>query len=402
MPLLASKSLSASSLADYGGAAAVKTRPRLRILHVVDSLEFGGLERVVTDLAIAQSRRGDAVSVFSINETTGFSRELRDAAISVHIGAKKTSWDLGVLKHLRRCASGDSVDVVHTHNFVPNYYAAACLFGARQKPVQVSTCHDMGARLSNRKLRWLYRWSLARTARVAMVGRQVHDRYVQSGIVGPSRASTVLNGIPVARFAGTATRRDAARQALALAPEIPVIGCVGRLVALKNHRLLLDVLPALLQVEPALRMVVVGDGELDRALREQAQALGLNERILFAGQRANVADLLPAFDIFAMPSLTEGLSIALLEACATGLAVVATAVGGNPEIIHHEQTGLLVPAADGPALRYALRRLLSDAALRARLGANAASWVRDNASIEALSSSYDGFYREAMGVARTS
>ncbi len=399
MSLLASKSISASSLADYGGAAALKTRSQLRILHVVDSLEFGGLERVVTDLAIAQSRRGDNVSVFSINETTGFSNELRDAAISVHIGAKKTSWDLDVLKQLRRCASGDSVDVVHTHNFVPNYYAAACLFGARRKPVQVSTCHDMGARLSNRKLRWLYRWSLARTARVAMVGRQVHDRYVQSGFVAPGRASTVLNGIPVARFAGSATRRNAARQALGLAPDTPVIGCVGRLVALKNHRLLLDVLPALLRAEPALRLVIVGDGELDRSLRAQAQSLELNDRVLFAGQRANVADLLPAFDIFAMPSLTEGLSIALLEACATGLAVVATAVGGNPEIIHHERTGLLVPAADGPALRVALRHLLDDASLRARLGANAATWVRENASIEALSSSYDSFYRDAMAAA---
>lgn len=379
---------------DYQRSDALAIASRLRIVHVVDSLEFGGLERVVTDLALAQKARGDSVCVFSINSTDGFSGELRDGGVQVLIGNKQRSWDRGVMRALRLCAA--SADVVHAHNFVPNYYAAAAFFGRFNRPVQVGTCHDMGNRLNNRKLRWLYRWSLTRTARIAMVGQQVHDRYVQSGVVRAQRACTVLNGIPVERFADAPSRRDTARQALGLAATDLVVGCVGRLVPLKNHALAIRTLPSLLEAMPSTRLVIVGEGELDIELRALAASLKLGDRVVFAGRRSDVAALLPAFDVFAMPSLTEGLSIALLEACATRLAVVATSVGGNPEIVRHDHTGLLIPPADEPALRAALHALLGAPSLRARLGAAAAAWVREHASIDALSNTYDRFYRDAI------
>lgn len=368
----------------------------LKILHVVDSLEFGGLERVTTDLAMAQHQRGHEVAVFSINRTVGFAPELRAAGIPVILGNKSRSLDFDVLRALRGSAAQRHIDVVHAHNFVPNYYAALALFGARRQPALVGTCHDMGSRLSNRKLRWIYRLSLLRTRRVAMVGQQVHDRYVASGLVKADAAETVLNGIPVARFTGTAARRLAARDALGIGHHVPVIGCVGRLVSLKNQRLLIEVLPALLEAHPDLRLVILGDGPLESALRAQATELKVQRQVDLLGQRSDVADLLPAFDIFALPSLTEGLSIALLEACATGLAVVATAVGGNPEIVRDGETGLLVPAEDGAALHKALAALLGDADLRARLGRQASEWVGAHASIDALCSTYERFYRRAM------
>jgi glycosyltransferase involved in cell wall biosynthesis len=118
---------------------------------------------------------------------------------------------------------------------------------------------------------------------------------------------------------------------------------------------------------------------------------------VFAGERKEVANLLPAFDIFVLPSLTEGLSIALLEAAATGLAIVASSVGGNPEIIRDGETGLLVPPADARALEAALLRLLGDAPLRAGLGQAARNWVAENASLTAMRGAYEGFYRDALG-----
>ena len=368
----------------------------LKILHVVDSLEFGGLERVVTDLAKAQQSRGHEVAVFSISPTVGFLPELLDAGIPVEVGGKSRGFDLNVLGKLRRMIVSRKVRVVHAHNFVPNYYSATALMATGQRRTLVGTCHDMGMRLSNRKLRWMYRLSLLRTARLAMVGQQVHERYVGSGWIGANRAETVLNGIPVQSFKGTAQRSAVARQRLGLSASIPVIGCVGRLVPLKNQRLLIEILPALLRVHPTLKLVVVGYGELEASLRELASSTGVTNEVLFLGQRADVSDLLPAFDIFALPSRTEGLSIALLEACATGLAVVATAVGGNPEIIHHDETGLLIPVDDADALRQALMSLLNDPALRVRLGTSASAWVAAHASIDALCSTYDRFYQRAM------
>ena len=368
----------------------------LNILHVVDSLEFGGLERVTTDLAKAQHARGHGVAVFSINTTVGLMPELLAAGIPVVVGGKSRSLDWAVLGKLRSTVAQRGVDVVHSHNFVPNYYAAIALLGATNAPALVSTCHDMGDRLSNRKLRWLYRLSLMRTRRVAMVGQQVHDRYVATGMVKAYGAETVLNGIPVRRFIGSPARRLAARQAMGIDVGVPVIGTVGRLVSLKNQRLLIEILPALLAKHPTLRLVIAGDGPLDSALRAQAVSANVDRQVVFLGQRSDVADLLPGFDIFALPSLTEGLSIALLEACATGAAVVATSVGGNPEIVKHGQTGLLVPPDDGPALREALAALLADPALRERMGRSASEWVGANASIEALCSTYDRFYRRVL------
>lgn len=368
----------------------------LRIVHVVDSLECGGLERVTTDLAMAQRAAGHQVSVFSINDTEGFKQELLQAGIPVIEGHKRTGMDFQVVKALRAWLKSEAISVVHAHNFVPNYHAAAAMLGLGSPPTLVCTCHDMGMRLSNRKLRWLFTLSLMRTARVAMVGQQVHDQYLKSGLVKPDRALAVLNGIPVARFTWTPERRDHARHALGLNSGDLVLGCVGRLAALKNHAHVIDVMPALVRAHPSLKLVIVGDGPMHSALSSQVERLGLQAHVVLAGQRSNVADLLPAFDVFALPSQTEGLSIALLEACATSLAVVATRVGGNPEIIKDGQTGLLIPVDDNTALQQAVDRLLSDAALRHRLGASACQWVGEHASANALQQAYDACYRAAL------
>lgn len=364
----------------------------LRILHVVDTLATGGLERFVTDLAIAQRQAGHAVSVFSVLRCEGFRAELERSGVPVVFGDKRTGFDLGALRRLRSAAR--AAEVVHSHNFVPNYYAALALAGTAC--VLVNTCHNMGTRLSARRLRWLYRASLKRTRAVVAVGAQVRERLVSDGTVPVELATLVRNGVPMARFGDARGRRDTARAQLGLAPESLVVGCVGRLVALKNHALVIAQLPSLLARFPALRLVLLGDGPLRDALAAQAGALGLGDRVLLAGTRPDVADLLPAFDVFALPSRTEGLSIALIEACATGLPVVASAVGGNVEIVDDSHTGLLVPADDGPALAGALARLLEDRELRERIGAAARSWVAMNASIEAAVRGYDAVYLGAL------
>jgi glycosyltransferase involved in cell wall biosynthesis len=122
----------------------------------------------------------------------------------------------------------------------------------------------------------------------------------------------------------------------------------------------------------------------------------MTEKVAFAGEQRDVAALLPALDVFALPSLTEGLSIALLEAAATGLAIVASRVGGNPEIIHDGQTGLLVRPADGGDLGEALSRLIGDVGLRQSLGSAARSWVEKHASLTAMRTAYDDFYQQAL------
>lgn len=374
-------------------APAPSSHTPLRIVHVVDSLEVGGLERVTANLAQAQQTQGHDVRIFSIMDTGGLKAELERAGIPVMEGHKRRSLDLDTLRRLRRCLRDARADIVHAHNFVPNYHAALASLGL--PCAQVCTLHDMGARLGNRRLRTLFQLSLLRTARVAMVGSQVHDRHVATGLVKARRAHVVLNGIPVEQFVRSASQRAQARQRLGLTEQDLVIGCVGRLVPLKNHHRMIAVMPALLKKHPNLRLVIIGDGERASALRAQIASLNLGDRVIMTGQRHDVSELLCALDVFALPSQTEGLSIALLEACATGLAVVATSVGGNVEIIEDRRTGLLIPPDDNAALQAALEQAVTAPAMRQELGACAQAWVREHASVQALCHAYDTVYSAA-------
>lgn len=370
------------------------------VLHVVDSLETGGLERVVVDLAIAQRDHGHRVAVFSLTDTAGLGPELEAAGIPVIAGGKRAGFDLRLLSRLRGAVDAQGADIVHSHNFVPSYQAALAIAAwLRARAVLVNTCHNMGGRLARPRLRLLYRLSLARTARVAGVGRQVAEHLVASRLAPAGRVSAVRNGVPLPP-AATATSRSQARAALGLPADALVVACVGRLVPLKNHRLLLDQVQELAAAFPRLHVVLLGDGPEREALERQALSLGIAQRILFAGTRRDVSTLLPGIDVFALPSLTEGLSIALLEACAAGLPVVASAVGGNPEIVRHGQTGLLVPVDDGDALRAALLRILGDRPLRHALGLAARDWVTAHASIDAMRRSYDRLYADALAGTR--
>ncbi|MBJ7574520.1 glycosyltransferase [Luteimonas sp. MC1828] len=370
---------------------------KLAVIHVVDSLDLGGLERVVADLAIAQTAHGHRVTVFSINDTAGFRADLEAAGVPVVIGGKRRPLDVGVLRALRSSARSLRADIVHTHNFVPSYYAALAMLFNRHATL-VNTCHNMGGRLSNRRLRMLYRWSLARTRRIAMVGQQVHDQLVANGTARAQLAEVVHNGIPIVRHADPVAARVDARRALGLSEhDGPVIGCVGRLVELKNHRIVLEQVPALLASFRRLKVVLVGEGPLSADLQALADGLGIADRVLLSGPRNNVQALLPAFDVFALPSLTEGLSIALLEACAAGLAVVAGRVGGNVEVISDGDNGRLFAPTDGTALQGILHELLRDDALRGRLGAAARHRVELHGSVDVMRASYDAFYQRALG-----
>lgn len=365
-----------------------------RLLHVVDGLDTGGLERFVCDLALSQHAAGQPVAVFSLNRTEGFRAELEAAGVEVIQGDKRGGFDRALIRHLRGVLRAGAIDIVHSHNFVPNYYAALAALGLRC--VLVNTCHNMGTRLAQRRLRWFYRLSLLRTARIATVGEAARAHLVGAGLLPATRTVALDNGIPVQRFARGASARATARDLLGLPHDAPVLGCVGRLVALKNHALLIGILPALRARFADPHLVLIGDGPLRGALQQQVQASGLSDRVHFMGDRGDVARLLCGFDVFVQPSRTEGLSIALLEASAAGCAIVASRVGGNPEIVADGERGRLFENEDAAGLQALLLELLDDAEQRTRLGDAARAWAAREVGIERARERHAVLYREAL------
>jgi glycosyltransferase involved in cell wall biosynthesis len=177
--------------------------------------------------------------------------------------------------------------------------------------------------------------------------------------------TTVANGI---RARGPGPGRRAAREALGLDQEQPVVMTIGRLNVMKGHVHLLDAVPGLLERFPDVAVVVAGRGHLQEQLQAQADALGVSGAVRLLGQRSDARMLLDAADVFVLPSRHEGMPLVLLEAMDAGLPVVATRVIGSAEVVAEGETGLLVRPRDPAALGQALATLLADPALRERFG----------------------------------
>lgn len=371
--------------------------PPLRIVHVVENLERGGLERMVIDLVAAQRAAGHAVRVVCLYAPGALADELSGQGIAVHACDKRAGADLSALRRLRGQLRAAPQAIVHTHNANAHYHTVAAAIGlpAASAPARMlNTRHGMGAARPRSRGEWLYRRTMRRTDVVAAVCEAARARFAAHG-VRPRRALlAVPNGIRVDDFAPACDERRAALcGALALAPGTRIVGTVGRLNPVKDQRALLQ---AFSRLHAGLRdtaLVLVGDGALRAALEAEAAALGIADAVRFLGDRGDVRQLLQGFDAFALSSRSEGYSMALLEACASGLPIVATDVGGNREIVADGGNGLLVPAAQPEILADALAAILRDPARAAAMGRAGRAWALREASIDTMAARYESLYR---------
>jgi glycosyltransferase involved in cell wall biosynthesis len=199
---------------------------------------------------------------------------------------------------------------------------------------------------------------------------------VRYGVAPADRISVVEPGVDLEALLCCRETRGALRHEFSLAPDVPLVGIVGRLSPIKNHYLFLEVAARIAAVRPDVRFLVVGDGELGSAIRARTHRLKLSNRVIFAGWRSDLAQIYGDLDVLVSCSDNEGMPISLIEAMAAGCPVLATDVGGVPDLIDDNQTGLLVPARDPSRLTATLLRLLQDGALARGLAASAQSRVR--------------------------
>ena len=224
---------------------------------------------------------------------------------------------------------------------------------------------------------------LGRAARIIAVSRAVAESAVAVVPQSKSRLCVIRNGVDLARFSRqrNGERRSVSRAALQLPDNATVLICVARLAPEKNLGTLLEAMARLTPPFPHLRLLLVGEGPWRPTLEHQARMLGITSRVYFTGVRTDIPDLLEASDLFCLPSRTEGLGIAAIEAMASGLPVVASRVGGLPEVVEDCVTGLLVAPGDTAALAQALATLLADpvrAAQMAKAGCVRANQLFDN------------------------
>lgn len=364
----------------------------MKILHVVENLERGGLERVVVDLATRQRADGHDVSVACVFERGQLASELDALQVPMVACGKQGGLDMLALRRLRQRLHVSAGGVLHTHNATAHYLATVAGIGFNWARV-VSTRHGMGATEPASRKEWLYRRTMPRTDVVAAVCEAARARFAAQGVVPRVGLVTAPNGIQVEKFQrATLQARMNLAQALGLGERARIVGTVGRLSAIKDQAMLIEAFRCLHARMPEAALVIVGDGPLRAELQAQAEAAGVAQRIRFLGDRDDVAALLPGFDVFALSSRSEGYSIALLEATATGLPMITTDVGGNAEIVREGRSGWLVPAGNPVAFSEALNRVLGDADAGERMGAYARAWAEAHGSLRSMAARYQALY----------
>jgi glycosyltransferase involved in cell wall biosynthesis len=210
------------------------------------------------------------------------------------------------------------------------------------------------------------------------------------------RILQIYNGIDGRRFAPGETEPEVGSR-----PGKFIIGTVGRLDPIKNHKSLMRALKELIARQPVgrarmIELVIVGDGPLSKDLKDYALELGVADCVRFAGPSDNVPAQMRSFDVFVLPSMNEGISNTILEAMASGLPVLATRVGGNPELVLEDQTGTLVPSGDDGALTSALEEYLRDEGLRKKHGTAGRRRALDSFSLNSMVTRYCQLYRAAF------
>jgi glycosyltransferase involved in cell wall biosynthesis len=346
----------------------------LRIAWVVKAWATGGAERMLLDLAPFFPDDVEVVAVAARTDPD----DLVPAMSAAGINARKLGSPLWPLR-LRRLVREERVDIVHFHGPYVGGLGRPALVGTHVRVVDSE--HNMWSSY-RRPSRALSRLSFGRNDAVIAVSDAVAGELEKSRLPGRERARAIRNGIDV-----DAVRADAARGVTAPIPESPRYVCVGHL----RHRKGVDVLLRASLSVPNARGVVVGDGEDAAHLRALCDELHAPVDLL--GNRPDARAITSAAEVFVVPSRTEGTPLALLEAMALERPIVATAVGGIPELLTNDENALLVPPESPAALAAAIGRLLDDRELAARLGAAARETVAREASARATAAAYLAVYR---------
>ena len=355
----------------------------MKILQVIPYFCFGGAETMCENLTYALSNLGHEVTVVSLfPERTPISLRMEEAGIRILYLDKKPGLDLSMFSKLAKIMRREKPDVVHTHLNVIKYAAvSAKLAGIRRS---VHTVHNVAQeeaegtlqKITN-KIYFRLGWSVP-----VALSPEVQRTIVSFYGMQEEKVPMICNGVDLTRCIPK-TGYDLAEPAQLLH--------IGRFNYQKNHRGLLEAFARILEKEPGCCLNLVGDGELRQEIEGFAEELGIREKIIFHGSQSDVHPFLHDADIFLLPSQFEGMPMTIIEAMGTGLPVVASAVGGVPDMLRNGESGILV-SREPEAVAEAVLQLLQQKELRKTLGENAREDSR-RFSAEYMAEAYCNIYK---------
>ena len=349
----------------------------LQILHVDTGRELRGGQGQVLTLCKGLLERGVS-QLLVCPPGSPLALRASEAGVPVRALRMRGEFDLWAAWRLRTAIRAWGANLVHVHD--AHAHALAWLAARRLPDVALVVSRRVDFEISRN---WISRRKyLDPRVRYLAISTGVRD-VLERGGVAPEAIRIVPSGVDLARFTFR-TPPARLREEFGFPASAPLIGTIGSLVDHKGHRYLLEAAPAVLERFPEARFLIVGEGELRPAFERQVRELGLMDRVLLPGYREDLEMFLSGFDLFVLPSHLEGLCTSLIDAMLFRLPAVGTRTGGVPDLIRHEETGLLVPPKEPRALAEALLRLLDDPGLAKRLAAAAHAHAMGHFTAERL------------------
>lgn len=368
---------------------------KIRVMHVLYYLSIGGLEQVVLNLIKKLNRQRYQPYVACLRETGGLKTELEQIGVKVIEFNRGDGLDLKLPFDFARVLRREKIAILHTHDLGPYLYGALAAKLARV-PILVHTEHSYLTQ--NTKILKIAERILSFGTDVIISDSLDVTRFlVKEQHINPKKIQTIYNGIDVSLFQ-TNTNGSSLKTMLGLPPEARIVGTVGRLVPVKDQRTLISAMVPIVSADESVHLALVGDGPLRDELTALARDLGIRSQVHFLGNRRDVHKLLPLFDVFVLPSLSEGLSLSLLEAMACHRPVITTNVGGNLEIIDRPEVGILVRPGDVAALTTEIRQMLYQPELAEKLGRQARRQVEARFSLEKMAENYEAIYESNLSL----
>ena len=356
----------------------------MRIVHINSESSWGGGEAQTCHLICGLQGRG-VENILIAPPGSKIARRIAEKGVQVIEQAMHGEWDVVAIVRLIRILRDLRPDVLQLHT--SHAHTLGLLAGRLAGVKSIVATRRMDLAIKGPLAALKYR----RVDRVVAISQMVQTMLLAAGV--PQHRVTLIHS---AVDCPEPYPQGDLRAKLGLDSQTSVIGTAATLTRRKGHKYLFEALRTLKERFPRIRLLVAGEGPKERELRELAASLGLEKEIIFLGFHRDMPQLLNTLDIFVLASLTEGLGVALLEAACAGRPIVATSVGGIPEIIKDGETGLLVPPADSRSLAEKLAHLIEHPEQGRRLGANASAFVRERFSVERMLESYIHVYAELV------
>lgn len=358
-------------------------------MYVNYSLGMGGIETLILELCRRLDPERYAPSVCVFQKDGRLRGEFEALGIPVYTIEKGRGTDWSIPLKLARLARQKGVDILHTHNSCAWFYGGIAAWLSRLPLIHTEhTSPDHNFERWWKIERFLSRFTVGITTVAASVARFMIDQEH----IAPEKIDVIYNGIEPGVYE-IQLDRNWKRKELGLERADLAVGMVARFFPEKDHRCLLEAFTQVVKRIPHARLLIAGDGPLREKLVRYREELGLSDRVFFLGNRRDIPELLQALDLFVLSSYKEGLPIVLLEAMAAGRAVVATEVDGNPELVLHNRTGLVVPPKNPWALAEAICELLLDPERARRMGEEGKRRVGEKFSFIPMISAYESLYK---------